>query len=252
MRRTPFVAALLSTALVLPVSLLSGASGAGAKPRRPSDDPESSALRSPELSTSTRLAERRSLVVGDRFFEMGAEDGSYPATGFHTRGEMGGFWTPPVKLLDGLWFKLGDTWLTAGRYTSGWGYQRMSLGTHDGVRVTRTDFAPDGVRAGLVGLRLSAASARTVTLGVDAHSELMKVYPWGETTPNQTTYNLDGHRGASTAGACCSGSRARRRWPTPRPHDYAALVGSQADALGHRPERRPPRSAGRDHLPGLG
>ena len=108
---------------------------------------------------------------------------------------MGGFWTPPVKLLDGLWFKLGDTWLTAGRYTSGWGYQRMSLGTHDGVRVTRTDFAPDGVRAGLVGLRLSAASARTVTLGVDAHSELMTAYPWGETTPNQTTYNLPGHRG---------------------------------------------------------
>ena len=77
MRRTPFVAALLSTALVLPVSLLSGASGAGAKPAAP-DDPESSALRSPELSTSTRLAERRSLVVGDRFFEMGAENGSYP------------------------------------------------------------------------------------------------------------------------------------------------------------------------------
>ena len=36
---------------------------------------------------------------------MGAEDGSYPATGFHTRGEMGGFWTPPIKLLDGIWFK---------------------------------------------------------------------------------------------------------------------------------------------------
>ncbi len=225
MRRTPFVAALLSTALVLPVSLLSGASGAGAKPAAP-DDPESSALRSPELSTSTRLAERRSLVVGDRFFEMGAENGSYPATGFHTRGEMGGFWTPPVKLLDGLWFKLGDTWLTASRYTSGWGYQRMSLGTHDGVRVTRTDFAPDGVRAGLVGLRLSAASARTVTLGVDAHSELMKVYPWGETTPNQTTYNL-----ADTAAVDGRSLLFREQGTPPvanaEPHDYAALVGSK-------------------------
>ena len=79
---------------------------------------------------------------------MGAEDGSYPATGFHTRGEMGGFWTPPIKLLDGLWFKAGDTWLTSNTYTSGWGYQRMDLGTHDGVRITRTDFAPDGIRAG--------------------------------------------------------------------------------------------------------
>ena len=57
-----------------------------------------------ELAETTRLAERRSLTIGRRFFQMGAEDGRYPATGFHTRGEMGGFWTPPIKLLDGLWF----------------------------------------------------------------------------------------------------------------------------------------------------
>ena len=121
---------------------------------------------------------------------MGAQDGSYPATGFHTRGEMGGFWTPPVKLLDGIWFKAGGSWLTASRYTSGWGYQRMDLGTHNGVRITRTDFAPDGIRAGLIGLRLDTTTATTLPIAVDAHSELMKAYPWGETTPSQTTYNL--------------------------------------------------------------
>ncbi|MGA8992851.1 MAG: glycogen debranching protein, partial [Nocardioidaceae bacterium] len=176
-------------------------------------------------STTTRLSDRRSLVVGDRFYEMGAEDGSYPATGFHTRGEMGGFWTPPIKLLDGLWFKVGDTWLTARRYTSGWGYQRMDLGTHDGVRVTRTDVAPDGLRAGLVGLRLSSPTARTVSLAVDAHSELMKVYPWGETTPSQTTYNL-----ADTVEADGRSLLFREQGTPPEPnseeHDYAALVGS--------------------------
>ena len=189
---------------------------------RPVDDPESSALRSAELSATTRLADRRSLVVGDRFYEMGAEDGSYPATGFHTRGEMGGFWTPPIKLLDGLWFKLGDSWLTSSSYTSGWGYSRMDLGTHDGVRVTRTDFAPNGIRAGVVGLRLSSSSARTVTLGVDAHSELMKVYPWGETKPSQTTYNLARHRRgrrqepAVPRAGHAAGSRTPRRTTTPR------------------------------------
>ena len=124
------------------------------------DDPTATALRSPELSTTTRLADRRSLVVGDRFYEMGAEDGSYPATGFHTRGEMGGFWTPPIKLLDGLWFNVNGHWLGSHRYTSGWGYQRMTLGTVDGVKVTRTDFAPDGLRAGLVGLRFASAQAQ--------------------------------------------------------------------------------------------
>ncbi len=100
----------------------------GAPPGRAGD-----LARSPELSASSQLADRRSLFVGDRFWGMGAQDGSYPATGFHTRGEMGGFWTPPIKLLDGIWFKAGDDLADRERYTSGWGYQRMDLGTHDGV-----------------------------------------------------------------------------------------------------------------------
>ena len=77
--------------------------------------------RSPELSTTTRLADRRSFVIGTRFYEAGAEDGSYPAEGFHTRGEMGGFWSMPIKLLDGVWFGVDGSWLSADRYTSGWG-----------------------------------------------------------------------------------------------------------------------------------
>ena len=104
MRRTPLVAALLSTALVVPLGLLSPTASAA---EQPGTNPEARANRAPELSTGSRLADRRSLVVGSRFYEMGAEDGSYPATGFHTRGEMGGFWSMPIKLLDGVWFKVG-------------------------------------------------------------------------------------------------------------------------------------------------
>jgi hypothetical protein len=222
MRRTPLVAAVLSTALALPMTGMSPAASAPAP-----GDPTAPALRSPELSITTRLADRRSLVVGDRFYEMGAEDGSYPATGFHTRGEMGGFWTPPIKLLDGLWFNVNGHWLGSHRYTSGWGYQRMSLGTVDGVKVTRTDFAPDGLRAGLVGLRFSSAKAVKLSLDVDAHSELMKVYPWGETTPSQTDYNL-----ADTVQADGKGLLFREQGtpsvPNAEAHDYAAVVGSSA------------------------
>src|SRR5689334_25356836 len=117
-------------------------------------------MRSPELTTSTRLPERRSLVVGDRFFEMGSEDGMYPATGWHIRGEMGGFWTQPIKLLDGLWFGLDGKWLgkdvAAAKYTSGHGYSRIDY--PGSVQVRRTDFVPDGVRATLVGLTFSSPS----------------------------------------------------------------------------------------------
>jgi hypothetical protein len=57
-----------------------------------------------ELSTTDRLDERRFVVAGPRAYEVGTEAGRYPAMGFHTRGEMGGIWSPPLKLLDGIWF----------------------------------------------------------------------------------------------------------------------------------------------------
>ncbi len=153
--------------------------------------PHATALaRTPELSATTRLADRRFFVIGTRFYEAGAEDGSYPAEGFHTRGEMGGFWSMPIKLLDGVWFGVNGNWLSASKYTNGWGYARMDMGSQDGVHIQRTDVAPDGKRAGLIGLTLRSKAKRTITLTMDAHSELMSVYPWGQTMPSQLQANL--------------------------------------------------------------
>ena len=147
--------------------------------------------RSPELSETTRLSDRRFVVTGDRAWALGAADGRYPAAGFHTRGEMGGFWLPNVKLLDGMWFGIDDDWIgPATKTTSGWGYVRADLPTTDGVRASRTDFVPDGVSGALVGLSLRANRARTIEVTVDAHSELLGSYPWGETNPSQTHENL--------------------------------------------------------------
>ena len=224
MRRTHL--GLLVLTLVVSGTFATGGPAVGAPPDRAGD-----LARSPELSTSSQQADRRSLFTGDRFWGMGAQDGSYPATGFHTRGEMGGFWTPPIKLLDGIWFKAGDTWLTSKKYTSGWGYQRMDLGTHDGVGITRTDFAPEGLRAGLVGLRLESSTATTLRLAVDAHSELMKVYPWGETTPSQKTFNLQ-DTGSVAGKNLVFRERGTTPAPEPEAHNYAALVGSKLTPAG--------------------
>ncbi len=196
----------------------------------------------PELSETARLAERRSLVVGERMYQMGTEDGLYPAAGFHTRGEMGGFWSPPIKLLDGLWFSVDGEWLTADRYTSGWGYQRLDLGTHDGVAISRTDFAAPGRRAGLVGLHLDADAATTLELAVDAHSELMKVYPWGETDPSQSDYNLP-DTGAVDDRGLVFRERGTPDVPHAEAHDYAAVVGSRLTPTASRlgPDHRGPQ-----------
>ena len=168
-----------------------------------------------ELSETTRLADRRALVTGDRTIAMGDANGLYPASGWHIRGEMGGVWTPPVKLLDGIWFAVDGSWLgadtPAAKYTTGWGYQRFGY-QPAGVSVDRVDFAPDGVRANVIGLTLRSDTRRTVDLAMDAHSELMPAYPWGWTTPGAADVNLP------DTGAYADGTlNFREQAPRPAP-----------------------------------
>ena len=73
----------------------------------------------PSLSTSNRLDDRRYVESGSRGYVVGSEAGRFPASGWHIRGEMGGFWSAPIKLLDGLWFAVDGQWLSATRFTSG-------------------------------------------------------------------------------------------------------------------------------------
>jgi hypothetical protein len=212
---------------VLAVAVLSGA---GAAVDASAAAPAGAAA--VELSETGRLPERRFVVTGDGFYQVGAADGSYPATGWHIRGEMGGFWTPPIKLLDGLWFAVDGQWLRASRFTSARGMTRMEFTGPGGVRVERVDFAPDGGRAALVGLRFSGA-ARRLNLTVQAHSELLPAYPWGFTTPSAAVANLP------DSGSFDGRNLLFRDAGTPpfagaRPHDHAAVVGSTLVPDGHR------------------
>ena len=193
--------------------------------------PSAAASSSPTLSESSQLSNRRFVVIGDRFYQVGAEDGTYPATGWHIRGEMGGFWSMPIKLLDGVWFAANGTWLKATRFTAGQGYTTMNLTGPGGMTIRRVDVAPDGGRAGLVGLTFPAGSG-AVSLTVQAHSELLSAYPWGWTTPGQATFNLP------DTGSFDGRSLVFRDQGTPpvanaRPHDWAAMVGSTLTPTGH-------------------
>jgi hypothetical protein len=187
----------------------------------------------PELSTSNRLQDRREVAAGQRSYAEGFEDGRFYANGWHTTGEMGGVWTPPLKLVDGVWFGIGDQWVgPATSFSSGWGYTRFALPDTGGLHLARTDFAPDGRRAVLFGLALTnpAAAARTVTVKVDAHSELIGAFPWGFTgvTPNASDNLPD--RGAFVAGHTLQFTDDGALPGAPA-HHYAALVGSDQTPL---------------------
>jgi hypothetical protein len=180
----------------------------------------------PELSTTSRLQDRREVAAGTRAYSVGFEDGRFYANGWHITGEMGGVWTPPLKLVDGVWFGVDGQWIgPATRFSSGWGYTRFDLPDTAGLRVVRTDFVPDGRRAALFGLKLTnPGAARTVKVSVDVHSELMGQYPWGfgGVTPNASdnipdTGSYDGRSLVFTDDGALPGAPV---------HHYAAVVGT--------------------------
>ncbi|HEX6584803.1 MAG TPA: hypothetical protein VF056_14485 [Thermoleophilaceae bacterium] len=189
------------------------------------------------LSTSNRLDDRRYVASGTRGYVVGSEAGRFPASGWHIRGEMGGVWTPPLKLLDGIWFGIDGDWAgPATRFTSGFGYTRMDLPGSKGLVLTRTDFVPDGPRAALFGLTLRSTGGRqTPTVTVDAHSELMGAYPWGWTTPNATSFNQQDTAAAADGRLVFSEQRG-----------WTAVVGAREQPLdavtgpGFRGPQEPP------------
>jgi hypothetical protein len=102
----------------------------------------------PELSSSHRLQDRGYAATSQRTRVIGFEDGRFYANGWHIAGEMGGIWREPIKLVDGVWFGIGDEWVgQATRFTSGWGYVKFDLPRAGGLQLERADFAPDGRRA---------------------------------------------------------------------------------------------------------
>ncbi|MEA2267530.1 MAG: hypothetical protein QOC64_140 [Solirubrobacteraceae bacterium] len=208
----------------------------------------SAAAAADELSVTRRLDDRRFVVAGPRAYEVGTAAGRYPAMGFHTRGEMGGVWSPPLKLLDGVWFGIDGTWLgPATRFTSGWGHARMTLPGRPGLTVERTDVVPGDARGLLIGLRLRSTGAeQPLVLTMQAHSELMSAYPWGETKPfTQARFNLpDAARFADDA--LLFTEQGTPPVPGATAHDWAAAVGATIAPAGQQtgpgfrgPQERP-------------
>ena len=181
----------------------------------------------PELSTSDRLQERREVTAGTRAYSVGFQDGRFYANGWHITGEMGGVWTPPLKLADGLWFGVDDQWAgQATTFTSGRGYTRYDLPPAAGLELRRIDFVPDGRRAALYGLELGnpGPAAKTVTVKVDVRSELLGAYPWGfdNVVPHAKDNLAD--KAAFENGALVFTDAGTL--PGGEPHDYAMLAAS--------------------------
>lgn len=174
---------------------VAGAAGlAGADAERSTARPVDIAPESPTLSIGERLKDRRYVATGTRAYITGTQTGRFPATGWHVPGEMEGIWSPPLKLLDGIWFEVeGEAVAPATRFTRGYGFVEMALPETGGLSLRRTEFVPDDERVALIGLHLTVEEGgdETVRIAAEAASELTTAYPWGDTEPSQAEFNLE-------------------------------------------------------------
>ena len=191
-----------------------------------------------ERSTDDALAQKRYVAAGDRAYAIGAEDGGFPPMGWHIRGEMGGIWAHPIKLLDGYWFSVNGRWLPAAtRFASGAGYTRMTFPSTRGAR--RAD-------AHLLARRQSCRARRPAADQPVASSQARCA---GHGQPQRADGLLSlGRDDAHRRG----GQRARRRVVRPPLRPARVHRTWQAVVRRGRGERRSRRGRGRESVLGPG
>src|SRR6201987_1049203 len=195
-----------------------------------------------ERQTDQNLNMKRYVAAGNRAYVVGVQDGSQvPAVslnpngiGWHITGQMGGVWAHPIKLLNQFQFFLNGTLLPAAtKFVSGEGYIRLELPPTNGLEISETQFAPDGLPVVLVGVQLSNSnpSAASFTLAIQAESELIPVYPWSGTMPTSESLHLqDQVPFDSTLGVLQFLQPAQPTFSRPA---WYALVGAALDPQDH-------------------
>jgi hypothetical protein len=154
-----------------------------------------------ERQTDENLNMKRYVAAGDRAYVVGVQDGSLvpdvslnpKGIGWHITGQMGGVWAHPIKLLHQFQFFLNDNLLpAAAKFVSGTGYVRLELPPTNGLEISETQFAPDGLPVVLVGVQLrnSNPGVNSFTLAINAESELIPAYPWSGTKPTSESLHL--------------------------------------------------------------
>ncbi|NNF81399.1 MAG: glycogen debranching protein [Flavobacteriaceae bacterium] len=57
---------------------------------------------SPQISGNIEYLDTPFVTAGNRVYMVGHQNGSFPDLGWHIKGEMGGIWNHPIKLMDGF------------------------------------------------------------------------------------------------------------------------------------------------------
>lgn len=106
------------------------------------------------------------VTAGDRLYLVGHQDGSFPDLGWHVKGEMGGIWDHPIKLMDGFAESLSfnDSIFCLPEATSFTNYPYANLLRYPeqlGISIERFHFVPDGMEGMVVEYAFSNTTEET-------------------------------------------------------------------------------------------
>ncbi|MCO5724506.1 alpha-L-rhamnosidase-related protein [Robiginitalea marina] len=146
-----------------------------------SDRPLGSLLKGePSIEGKKEYLQSPFLTAGDRVYMVGYQDGSFPDLGWHIKGEMGGIWDHPIKLMDGFTAFLTLDGVThplegAHRFVN-----YPMAGRHDysrglpGLEAERWQFVPDAKEGVVVEYVLRNTSQKEMPLefGFVGHTDL--------------------------------------------------------------------------------
>ena len=83
------------------------------------------------------------VTAGTRLYMIGYQDGSFPDLGWHLKGEMGGIWDHPIKLMDGFTASVNGVCLSSANKFVNYPVGNSHFYNTDGLEIERFQFVPD-------------------------------------------------------------------------------------------------------------
>ena len=138
------------------------------------------------LSNYGRNKEKPYVTAGDRTYIIGTMNGDFPDLGEHVRGEMGGIWMHPIKLLDGYHLSVKEQRSKRAHLLSDAlefvNYPYGNIFKYDsgisGVSISRMQFCPDGQQGVVIEYEIANSSSENKNLDVEflAKTDLSPVW----------------------------------------------------------------------------
>jgi len=123
-------------------------------------------------------------TAGDRVYMVGHQDGTFPDLGWHVKGEMGGIWNHPIKLMDGFTaaIQVEGQFYCLDKANAFFNYPIANRHVFNqsvpGLEIERFQFAPDGQQGIVIEflIRNEDIIPKKINFEFTGHTDLMPVW----------------------------------------------------------------------------